>query len=434
MKGIRIIQKYGDRFLILFVRVLTLGVRFLFNLIIIKSFSLEDYGTYSLFYTTITLFVILAGLDFYNYNTRELLGSNEIKQRQLLGDQLMFHVVTYLIFIPLSYPVLHSFVPDRYIFIFYLIFVVEHLSQEGYRLLITYSRPLLANLSQFIRMAFWCILFYVFSHPAVHLVELSLASIFGLWFVFALISVMMIAFHIRRRNLIEFTGFHALPSRIKTGLGISLTFFISTVLFKIIEFSSRYILDIVATKADVGIFTFYSNLTNLIYVTTHSVTIAVLYPQLIRSFNGQDSGVFMKIRKKFLREIIVVSVLVTFLILVTAPFLMELIDRPALKEHYSVLVVLLAGMIFYMLSYYPHYMLYLHRMDRAILISSFIAAGISFALNIVLTLNYGMMGSAYATALGFLTLFIVKFLFYKRRNTTLPVSPVVADQTDLMAD
>ncbi|MEQ8478618.1 MAG: polysaccharide biosynthesis C-terminal domain-containing protein [Fulvivirga sp.] len=408
------LKKYNSRILVLVLRVLTIGVRFLFNLLIIKDLSLEEYGTYAIFYTSISLSVITIGLDYYSYNTREILKASKIDQRRLIGDQLILHLFTYLVFIPSSFVILNNFIPLNYLFVFYLILVFEHLSQEAYRLFIAYSMPIFANFIQFIKMAMWCVIVIGISFFRIDTIDINLESIFNIWLTFVFLSVIISGLFIWRKNLVFFEISRSTFNRISNGVKVSFLFFISTMLFKCIEFSSRYFLDYFTTKAEVAIFTFFSNISNLIYVTVHSTSIVIIYPQLIKTFNSDNSDQFNMLRKRFLKEILIISWLVFFIILIFTPYLLEIIEKEALQANFDVLVVLLIGMMFFIFSYYPHYMLYLQGRDKSLLASSVIAAFTTIILNYFLTKKYGIYGSSYATTLGFMTLFFVKFAFLKK--------------------
>ena len=62
--------------------------------------TLADLGTYGLLVTCLGLGVQLLGMEFYIFNTREILGCDEPERVILFRDQLVFHSLTYIVVLP----------------------------------------------------------------------------------------------------------------------------------------------------------------------------------------------------------------------------------------------------------------------------------------------------------------------------------------------
>ncbi|HET8858752.1 lipopolysaccharide biosynthesis protein [Marivirga sp.] len=393
---------------ILTTRSLTIGIRFIFNLLILKALSLEDYGVYSIFYTTVTISAIFIGLDYYQYNIREVVSEKKSLQRRLLGEQFLLHIIIHLIFIPASYFLLKEIIPTNLILIFYLILILEHLSLEGYRLLIAFSKPLFANILQFVRMGLWCLIILLLTELKIFEFSISLTVIINYWLYFETISFILILIYFLKNHLITLSLSKKVFDNIISGLKISIIFFASTLIFKVIEFSSRYFLDFYTTKENVGIFTFFSSLSNLVFVTIHTVTIIVIYPKLIRANKLNEEANFKKLSEKLLREILFLSTVLCVLLYFFSPFLLELIGKQELLNNINVLNVLLIGTFFFMLSYYPHHMMYIRGKEKLLLYSSILSLVINLTLNFILVPKYGVIGAAISTSAGFMALFLIK--------------------------
>jgi O-antigen/teichoic acid export membrane protein len=404
---------------ILSTRGLTIGIRFIFNLLILKALSLNDYGVYSIFYTTVTLSTIFLGLDYYQYNIRKVVSEKKSLQRRLLGEQFFLHLIVYLIFIPVSYFFIKEIIPIKYLLIFYTIVILEHLNLEGYRLLIAFTKPLFANILQFIRMGLWCLIILLIANLKVFYFSISLQLIIEFWLYFEIISFILLLIYSLKNELISLKLNKKVYSNIIDGVKISMIFFASTIIFKIIEFSSRYFLDFYTTKENVGIFTFFSSISNLVYVTIHTVSIIVIYPKLISANKLNDEVAFKKLSNKLLREILILSSILCILLYFVTPFLLELIGKRELIDNISVLSILLIGTFFFMLSYYPHYMIYIKGKDKFLLYSSVLALFINFMLNFILVPKYGILGGAISTTAGFIMLFIFKsYLHLKEKKSS----------------
>lgn len=391
---------------------LTIGVRFIFNVLILKALSLEDYGKYAIFYTTVTISAVFIGLDYYQYNIRKILSESKSLQRNLLGDQFLLHILVHLIFIPVSYFVLKEVIPPKFLLIFYLIVVLEHFCLEGDRLLIALSKPLFANILQFIRMGLWCLILLFLSELKFFKFSISLNFIINFWLYFESISFVVLLIYFLRERLITLNFSKRVFANMCRGVKISIVFFVSTLIFKVIEFSSRYFLDFYTTKEDVGIFTFFSSLSNLVYVTVHTVSIIVIYPKLISADKMNDVAIFQKFSKKLLLEIILISSAGSILLYFFTPFLLQLIGKQEIIKDLYILNILLIGIFFFMLSYYPHYMIYVKGKDKLLLYSAILSLIVNLTLNFVLVPAYGVLGAAISTSAGFVMLFISKFYFH----------------------
>ena len=68
---------------------------------------------------------------------------------------------------------------------------------------------------------------------------------------------------------------------VKKGLVISTPFFISTIAYKIIDFSNRYFIDGLLTKSDVGIFTFFNTISNTVHILVFTGIIMSSYTLML---------------------------------------------------------------------------------------------------------------------------------------------------------
>ena len=221
-------------------RAITIFLKFILSIIVIKELSVDDYGLLGLFQSSIVILTFVLGFDFYNYSSRELI-SNAKNKFFILNNQLVFYFFSYLILIPLIilFSKIFGFFSE-YLSLFVCILILEHLSQEIYRLLIILKKTIPATILLFLRSGVW-ILFLLGLIYFNKYITLNL--LYFLWTIGAFMSVFY---------GIKFIKFK--PSRqinllwIKKGVKTSLPFFISTILFKLIEFSGRYFLDFTLKK------------------------------------------------------------------------------------------------------------------------------------------------------------------------------------------
>ncbi|WP_164732247.1 polysaccharide biosynthesis C-terminal domain-containing protein [Flagellimonas oceanensis] len=400
----------GEGLLNLGLRALAIGAKFLLSILIVKKLTVADLGVYGILQTTITLLIYILGFDFYTYNAREILKKDQKSLASCIINQLAFHGLVYLIVIPISFFLfMYGVIETKYMLLFYLLLVSEHLSQELYRLLIVLKRSVIASLILFIRSGVW-----IFLLALIWFLESQTSSIYQVliyWLAGAWLSVfvgirMILPLH---SSKIDFNW-------IKKGIIISLPFFVGTIFYKIMEFSGRYFLDYYGTKEDVGVFTFFSSLSNTIFVFVQATVIMVYSPYLIEhaQLNSED---FKKYFSKFKKKTLINTLLGSFLgAAFIYPFLIYL-DNKTLSADIYVFFVLLLATISFCISYIPHYKLYVFNQDIHLLKASIIGAVCNLFFNFILVPNYGVEGAAYAQFLGMFSLLIAKTAFSFSRKT-----------------
>ena len=240
----------------------------------------------------------------------------------------------------------------------------------------------------------------------------TITDIFSLWFIGALISIIVGLFGIGFKTSIEIP-FKIDFDWIKKGIKVAAPFFLATVFYKIIEFSGRFFLDYYWTKEDVGIFTFFSGISNAMFVFVQSTVIIVLSPYLIESANKG----FKEFRKVFnnYRQQILLTTSIGFSLAALAIYpLLLFVDNELLLNNVLIFFVLLLAVAFFCFSYIPHYGLYSFHRDKSLLKASIIGAVVNVLFNFVLVPNYGVLGAAIAQAISMCSLFITKEIFFKK--------------------
>lgn len=395
----------------LLVRGTTIVLRFALVFGIGKYYSTEELGVFGLFNTTVTLMVFLLGLDFYYFAHREFLNSPKDQHSALIRDNIIFWLIAYAVICPLSLLVLpNNVLPINILGWFYVILILEHLSQELYRYFVVFEMQLFANLLLFLRSGAWVIVIAI-QWIAMDFKGLELTAIWQAWTIGAAVSVMI--------------GFAALKGRlpdakllgpinfkwIKDGLRISLRFFLATIAYKVIEFSDRYFLDVYHGKSAVGVYTFYYNFANVLQTVVFTIVIAELYPKLIQYFRPETIEDYVAYERTFKRQVSIISVMGGFLLIVGIIPVLWVMEKPEFDQYFNVYVVLIIGVTLQNLSFIPHYILYAQKKDNVILATTVVGALINVSFNLVLTSQYGLYGSAISTLVSYLFILLAKFYY-----------------------
>ena len=392
----------------LFLRGLTLVSKFVLLLFVAARMLPEDLGIFGLFSVTVVISLYLLGMDFYVFNTREILARDETECLPLIRDQVVFHALTYLIILPLlSVVFLAGLISWKYLGWFYLILVLEHLSQEAGRLLITLSRPTMANTVLFLRSGIW--IYVVLAMGYLWEDALSLTLIWMFWGFGALSSLALAARalkHLPWKNVLSISvdwGW------LRLGVKGSLPFFGSTVALLGIQYADRYFLQNFHGEAMVGVYTFFANIANLIQVFIYTGVIMILYPRIVSAYQRQKMTDYRALMRRMALSVVCGVVILSVLAALGIGPLLYLVDKEIYTNHLPIFWIMLGTVTLLTLSHIPHYALYVRRYDRAIVGSTVLALVVAVTGNALWVPGLGVRGAAWATFGAMVALCIMKY-------------------------
>tara|TARA_B100000683_G_scaffold72309_1_gene70832 strand:+ start:2997 stop:4208 length:1212 start_codon:yes stop_codon:yes gene_type:complete len=394
-------------------RGITLGSKFLLSIYLVKFLSLEANGEYGIFVATISMLTYVLGLDFYSFNNREILQEKSSESGKKIKNQFVLFTLVYLIILPLLYVFgLFDFIGQKYILLFYLILIFDHISIELYRLLVVFSKPIQANMNLFLRTGIWILVLIFAWHN--HFEDLkNLNSVFNLWLVGSFISVIYSIFSLSTVGI-------SIPwkEKIETkwilkGLKIALPFFIATLSYKIIQFADRYMVEFYLGTKQTGIYYFFSNISMLIETFVQTTVVMIYSPKLIASLK-KDKPFQIDIFNTFSKEIIIYSVLAVVSVCAIIYPLLHVVEKTELFLSISVFFVMVTTRFIFNISLIYHFKLYVAKKDSLIMTSTLFAVLVNISLNFILIPFYGLIGGALATLISMLVMMCFK-LFYAKK-------------------
>lgn len=398
----------------LFIRGLTLAGKFFLVIFLAKHLTEAQLGEWGIFTTSVSLSLYLIGLDFYTYSSRTILEYPMEDRKRFLRDQFIFYILSYIILFPLlSLLFVFHIIEYKLLVFFYVILVFEHLAQEAYRTFVVFSKPVWANMILFLRTGSWT--YILLSVWFIGFDELkTLKTVLFFWIAGGATALVTTIFFISR---LHFHSTKEIPVNwqwIKTGIKVSLLYFVATISFKIIELADRYFIDYYHSKEMVGIYTFYANMANMIEIFVHTSTIIIFSPLLIDSFI-KDKSAYFNTFKKFTGNIILFSFIsVAALAVIMYPVLVYVIDKESYTTHLDSFVVLAASEILFNVSLIFHYILYVRKNDFSIVKATVMAAFTNILLNFIFIPPFGINGAAFSTFLSFVMLVLMK-AYYARK-------------------
>lgn len=397
-------------------RGVTLLSKFVLLMYIARYLSLEELGVHGLLSVTIAISLYFLGADFYVYNTRELLAHKADDQVLLIRNQLVFHSIVYVIVLPLLLMVfLVQLIAWEYLAWFYALLVLEHLSQESTRLLITLSRPTIANVILFLRSGAW-----VYAVAAMGLWGAgarSLQFIWMGWIVGIIVSLITAAYAMRKMPWRRLWDVGIDWVWIKAGARIALPFLGASMAVTGIQYSDRYFVQYYLGDAMLGVYTFFANIANMVHVFVFTGVIMILYPRIISAFQNNDMVQYRLLMRRMGLGIAGGILLAVGAAAIGIGTAVTLVGKEVFVEHLSIFWILITSASVLTISYLPHYALFVRRRDSQIIISSVITLIVALIANAILVPRYGLNGAAMATLSAMTTLALMKlvlFLRYKR--------------------
>ena len=394
-------------------RGITLGSKFLLSIYLVKFLSLEANGEYGIFVATISMLTYVLGLDFYSFNNREILQEKSSESGKKIKNQFALFTLVYLIILPLLYVFgIFDFIGQKYILLFYLILIFDHISIELYRLLVVFSKPIQANINLFLRTGIWILVLIFAWHNDFEDLK-NLNSVFNLWLVGSFISVIYSIFSLSTVGI-------SIPwkEKIETkwilkGLKVALPFFIATLSYKIIQFADRYMVEFYLGSKQTGIYYFFSNISMLIETFVQTTVVMIFSPKLIASLK-KDKPFQIDIFKTFSKEIIIYSVVAVVSVCAIIYPLLHVVEKTELFLSISVFFVMVTTRFIFNISLIYHFKLYVAKKDSLIMTSTLFAVLVNISLNFILIPFYGLIGGALATLISILVMLGFK-LFYAKK-------------------
>lgn len=388
-------------------RGLTQGSKFLLLLYIASRLSPAYLGIYGLVAVTIAISLYLVGMDFYAFNTREILARAAADRTPLIRNQAVFHLIAYAIVLPLLLTVfIGGLISWKYAGWFYLLLIIEHVSQESGRLLITLSRPTRASLVLFLRSGIW--VYAVLATTYFGDSQLSLQLVWSYWSLGGLASIVLAMFSLRGLNWKMVGGVGIDWSWLRSGVAGSLPFFGSTVALLGIQYADRYFLQFFHGEELVGVYTFFANSANMIQLFVFTGIIMILYPRIVEAFQDRKFDRYSDLMKRLSIGVIGGSLVLCVAAGVGIHLALKMVNREVYAAHIDVFWIMLISITLLTTSYIPHYALYVRRKDKLIIMSTGSALGVGIAANAIFVPRFGIQGAAWSTLAAMVALIVLK--------------------------
>jgi O-antigen/teichoic acid export membrane protein len=394
------------------IRAFTAFSKFALIFVLAKYLEPADVGLFSITNTTLTLASLLLGLDFYTFSTRELLTTEKGRGSILIRDQMILHLIMYVIAIPVLLAIFYfDIMPWSLASWFFPILFFDLISQEIYRLLNAFSKPVFASWTYFLRSALWALILALFL-----VVSPNFRDLFWLWPLWLMCLILSCAIAIPYKRILTAAWLEREINWawLKTGVRVATPFLMASVLSRAILLIDRYFIKIYWGDEALGPYSFFSTISNIVFVLAETGAIMILYPRLIELFHQKKWAEYQSVFRKFTFSVIGICLLATLFCALTIEPLLNVLQKDVYREALPLFWILLGSNILFVFGHIPQYGLYSQRQDRPIIISTVISFAVSVILMWILVPKFQAIGAAWATFAGCLLSLMLRSFWWIR--------------------
>jgi len=374
-------------------RLASTAVRLALALVVTRLLGIEAAGSFALFQTSAILLGQLIGLDLFWWYSREIASTTDPARRRVVAATVRHSFArSYAVGLVLTLlPFIGGFIPWRHFLLFVAVAFLEQIAQELYRVLIAIGRPVAANVTFFIRSAAWVPIFIVVANLFTGF--RSLGALFSCWLLGDVVALVVTAVLVERwlpRTLFA-RPTETLP--VRESLKASRPYFGSSILTNVVEYSDRYLIAILASTADVGVYWILRGLCNVIVQASYFVVYEFRFPAVAAAWAARAPGA-MSSARRLLRDGLVLALAAAICVCAGYGIVVRLIGRPELTAYWPSLIWVAGGAILASLATGLTFVLNALRIDRGVLLATAVAAATSVAGNLLLIPAFGIRGAA----------------------------------------
>ncbi len=389
----------------LFLRFVSLSIKFFFLIFIFKILSIDDAGKYA-FLTSIIIFSIqFIGFDFYMHSHRKIISTNDNKIiSKFISRQFSFYLCMYFIYIIFffCFNLYFNFEINLFLFLFICLIFSEHIAIEISRLFIALEKNIFSNLIFFVQSGFWMIL--IILNYFCEIFDTNLQSIIYFWLLGNFLALFLSYYFFSLIDLkmnISFIFFRF--KNFKKAISYSIYFAVATIAAKGIDLIDRYMITYYLDFEDLGELAFAMNVGSILQTFASIGIISIFFKKLGYYFN-KDKLIYKKLIIKVFYYLVVSMIVLIPILYYSYPLIASFTDKEELiNNSYLFFTVLIyyAIFIFCMFFYLPIFFKHEDAYNMHMFLITFL---INLFLNIFLIPHFGIIGSIYSSIIAFLFL------------------------------
>jgi O-antigen/teichoic acid export membrane protein len=378
-------------------RSFSMAARFLLMIGLAHYLAPADVGIFTLMYASTTLGILLLGARFDVYSTRAICSNERTNPAVIIRDQIIFHLLVYALILPLMLLVFAAHIlPWQLVGWFYILLILEHAGQECNRLFVALGQPLRATFVFFVRSGAWAavvipLMFYAPSYR-------SLQIVWVLWTAGGIACLLVSGFWMRS------LGWRVAMKEpidwqwIRRGLKPSASYTVAIGATQLISTLDRYFLAATWKPEFVGVYGFYSNLTNFVPTFAETGIVSIVLPTLLLSAAAKDAELYKRTLGKLTKGVWIICGATSLLACALGPIVLMLVKKsPIYSQFLPAFAILVSSAVVFTLTNIPHNALYANHRDYEIArwsVAALITAVICYA---ALTPTFGIYGVCFGS-------------------------------------
>lgn len=386
-------------------RAATLFSKFALVIMLAKLIPEGDVGLYGLLSAAIGYAIFVVGFEFYTYSTREMIAYPREQWGWMLKNQVVLTVLVYILFLPVIYLLYHlGILPAGTEFWFISLLVVEYVSQEINRVLITAQNHFLASLVLFLRQGVWCwiVIGLMFLVPSLR----SVYTVLVAWLLASGTACIVGGIYIFRFTR-GYKGQGISLEWIKKGLKLALPMLTAALAMRGIFTFDRFAIKDIAGLEVLGAYVFFASMSSAIQSFLDTIVISFAFPELSKFAAEKKYKEFWFAFRRFALKTFTMSVFLCACCWLSGLLVLYWLDNPLYDKWYSLFILLIVATFVYCLSLIPHLGLYALR-DDCVIIKSQVAALIVFVCAIIASV---VTGTIFMVPVGMLMSFAVLLIW-----------------------
>lgn len=391
----------------LFFRGLSLVSKFIALILLAKIWSVEDYGNFSLISLSISVLILLFGLEFYVFSTREYL-QNKKPFEFVLKNQLLIQCVFLIVSIPIVLFLFYKkILPNRYIWYYIALLLCEFLANESFRMLIAKRCILASHICHFLRNGSWGL--FVVGLIILNSWSPTVNEVLICWVVGCVLGFLTLFLYI---DFKELWNSSINIKWISTGLSTSLKYLTGSLAFQLGLVVDKFFVKYYCGDSLLGVYTFYFTVCFGLYSLTHAAIFMPAIPAILISF---DEKVKLRIQFKnlLISTIVLISLFLAGLLTFIQP-LFNFVGKLKYFDNVNILYLMFSGLVFYIFGYVFHYFLYAAKFDEYLAKLSLLSLVISIILNLILIPKFGLYGATSTFIITSLFLLVAKYKKFQK--------------------
>jgi O-antigen/teichoic acid export membrane protein len=372
-------------------RGVTMLGRFVLLLVMARYLEPAEVGLFALFSAASQWGVYLQGLEFSLFNLRELAAADAATRARRTRDAFALYTITFAFGSCVWAALFGGGLLPWTVFAWFLaLLALEHATQEAFRLLNVFGRPLAASIVAFVRGGSWMygVAIAMLAVPEAR----SLDVVFWAWLGGGLAAVVLSVGFLRA---LPWAGLPVVDwTWVRRGLGVALPLLAGTLALRGIAVFDRAYVGHVEGAAMLGVYGFYATIAGSIPVLADSGVGAVLYPKLMKAWQLGDHADYRVQLRRLVRSFAVLLAIVAP-VAAGAVWLAGDYVRPEYGAHFEIFVPLLVAATALAASAVPQYALWARGKDRAMTTISIIGLVVVIVADLVLVPRHGALGAAW---------------------------------------